>query len=182
MRYAKILVAIDRSPLASEVFEQALELARAEKASLMLVHCLSRENWGDLSPFIQTGVGLYPLAAEQVYRFQQENLQVEVNQVQQLLRTYCQKAADQGVPAEFDYRVDTPGPRICNLARTWGADLIVLGRRGRRGLAEFVLGSVSNYVIHHASCSVLIAQGLTAPEISSTTTATSSAHRPSASL
>ncbi len=42
--------------------------------------------------------------------------------------------------------------------RIGGADLIVLGRRGRTGLAEALLGSVSNYVLHHAPCSVLVVQ------------------------
>jgi nucleotide-binding universal stress UspA family protein len=30
-----------------------------------------------------------------------------------------------------------------------------MGRRGRTGLSELFLGSVSNYVTHHAPCSVL---------------------------
>ncbi|MDB9482953.1 universal stress protein, partial [Dolichospermum circinale CS-537/05] len=34
--------------------------------------------------------------------------------------------------------------------------LIMMGRRGRSGLAEFFLGSQSNYVLHHAPCSVQI--------------------------
>ncbi len=40
-----------------------------------------------------------------------------------------------------------------------GADLIVVGRRGRSGLSELILGSASNYVLHHAPCSVLTLQG-----------------------
>jgi hypothetical protein len=34
-----------------------------------------------------------------------------------------------------------------------------MGRRGRTGISELLLGSVSNYVTHHATCSVLIVQG-----------------------
>ena len=37
-------------------------------------------------------------------------------------------------------------------------DVIVMGHRGISGLQEFFLGSVSNYVLHHAPCSVLIVQ------------------------
>jgi len=37
--------------------------------------------------------------------------------------------------------------------------VIMIGRHGRTGLAEFFLGSVSNYVMHHAPCSVLTIQG-----------------------
>ena len=45
---------------------------------------------------------------------------------------------------------------ICELAKFWNADLIIMGRRGRSGLAEVFLGSESNYVLHHAPCSVQI--------------------------
>ncbi|NEO65320.1 MAG: universal stress protein, partial [Moorea sp. SIO4G2] len=50
--------------------------------------------------------------------------------------------------------------------------LIVLGRRGLGGLKEMVLGSVSNYVVHHAPCSVLVVQGVATPSLELTTTAT----------
>jgi nucleotide-binding universal stress UspA family protein len=39
-----------------------------------------------------------------------------------------------------------------------GADLIVMGSRGRSRLAGVVLGSVAGSVIHHASCPVLVAR------------------------
>jgi len=37
--------------------------------------------------------------------------------------------------------------------------LVVVGRRGHSGLSELFLGSVSNYVLHRAPCSVLTIQG-----------------------
>ncbi|MEO0350033.1 MAG: universal stress protein, partial [Cyanobacteria bacterium P01_A01_bin.15] len=45
----------------------------------------------------------------------------------------------------------------------WNADLIMMGRRGRSGFSELLLGSVSNYVMHHAPCSVLTVQGVLQP-------------------
>jgi len=158
MSFKKILVALDRASLASEVFEQALDIAKKEQASLMIFHCLNREEWGEFGPLIQTGVGLYPVVAENLYQVQQANLQAEMQQVQRWLRAYCQQATEQGIPAQVHHEMQAPGPRICSLARSWQADLIVLGRRGRKGLSEFLLGSVSNYVLHNAPCSVLVAQ------------------------
>jgi nucleotide-binding universal stress UspA family protein len=49
-------------------------------------------------------------------------------------------------------------PRSCilDVAKEWGADLIVLGSHGRRGLDRFLLGSVSETVAVHAPCSVRV--------------------------
>jgi nucleotide-binding universal stress UspA family protein len=45
---------------------------------------------------------------------------------------------------------------VLDCAGDWHADLIVLGSHGRRGINRFLLGSVSESVVRHAACSVLI--------------------------
>lgn len=45
---------------------------------------------------------------------------------------------------------------IISTAKEWGADLIVLGSHGYKGFQRFLLGSVSQAVASHASCSVQI--------------------------
>src|SRR5579883_322857 len=47
----------------------------------------------------------------------------------------------------------TPKEVILENAEDWGADLIVCGSHGRRGLSRFFLGSVSEAVALHADCS-----------------------------
>lgn len=49
-----------------------------------------------------------------------------------------------------------PGPTICDLAEVLDADVIVMGTRGRSGIRRAVLGSVSDHVVRHAPCSVMI--------------------------
>lgn len=46
--------------------------------------------------------------------------------------------------------------RILEIADEWGADLIVLGSHGRKGLNRALIGSVSEAVARHARCSVEI--------------------------
>ncbi len=50
----------------------------------------------------------------------------------------------------------SPKQVILDEAEDWDADLIVVGSHGRRGLDRFLLGSVSQAVALHASCSVQI--------------------------
>jgi nucleotide-binding universal stress UspA family protein len=153
--FSKILVAIDRLSLNKEVFEKALTLAKMTKANLMIVHVLSpyEEGYPEM-PFL-SNLDCYPgrndasvkLYLEQWEAFKEEGLK--------LLRDRAAIAASVGVNVEYLQIPGTPGYTICDVARTWGADLIILGRRGRSGISEFIMGSVSNYVTHHATCSVL---------------------------
>jgi len=57
----------------------------------------------------------------------------------------------------------TPKELILSEAAEWGADLIVAGSHGRRGLNRFLLGSVSEAVALHAQCSVEIIRRPLAP-------------------
>ena len=48
------------------------------------------------------------------------------------------------------------GVAICDAARELGASAIVIGTRGRGGLKRAVLGSVSDHVVRHAPCTVVV--------------------------
>ena len=48
---------------------------------------------------------------------------------------------------------------IVEQAQRWGADVIVLGSRGRGTLQRTLLGSVSRDVVHEAECAVLVVKG-----------------------
>jgi len=49
-----------------------------------------------------------------------------------------------------------PSSAICELAGQLGAQAIVLGSRGRGGIARALLGSVSDYVVRNAPCPVVV--------------------------
>ena len=48
------------------------------------------------------------------------------------------------------------GPTICEVAEDEGVDLVVLGTHDRGRFAKLWFGSVSDHVMHHAPCSVLV--------------------------
>ncbi|MEO7674385.1 MAG: universal stress protein [Pyrinomonadaceae bacterium] len=55
-----------------------------------------------------------------------------------------------------DILFGSPDSRIVETAESWKADLIVIGSHGYNRWERLLLGSVSDSVVHHAPCSVLI--------------------------
>ncbi len=64
-----------------------------------------------------------------------------------------------GVPCEMLQEWGHPVEGIVDVAAREKVDLIVVGSRGLSGIKEFFLGSVSEGVLHHAHCPVLIVRG-----------------------
>jgi nucleotide-binding universal stress UspA family protein len=65
-------------------------------------------------------------------------------------------AANAGLDAHQVIRHGTPFTEIEDLAREQGVDLIVIGQVGRRGPRRILIGSVTERVIEHAPCPVLV--------------------------
>ncbi len=150
--FNKILVAIDGSTTSRKVFEAGLSLARTTGASLMLLHVLCYE---EKDPFIYSGLEWDPFqnSIRETNREQRQKLE---QQGQELLHSLTEEATKAGVKTECNQTWDNPKGRICEEAQIWSAEIILVGSRGLTGVQEMLLGSVSNYVTHHAPCSVLI--------------------------
>lgn len=154
--FKKILVALDRSDMNQQVFEEALDLATKNNASLMLLHVLSSEEENSPLMPIYSSLNYYPeLTRTEIYQKEWDDFREEGVKI---LQYYTNLATTNGVKTEFTQNLGSPGRNICEFARNWDADLIMVGRRSRSRLAEVFLGSVSNYVLHHARCSVLIVE------------------------
>lgn len=61
-----------------------------------------------------------------------------------------------GIAAETEVINGSPERAIIETAQKWGADLIIVGSHGRGFWGRMMIGSVSDAVMHHAPCSVLI--------------------------
>ena len=66
------------------------------------------------------------------------------------------KLPDIGANLTTSVEVGPPAQVIVEEAEDWGADLIVVGSHGYGFWQRALLGSVSNAVVHHAPCSVLV--------------------------
>ncbi|MDB9315328.1 universal stress protein [Spirulina sp. CS-785/01] len=173
MTFKRIVAALDQSPLDQTIYDQAATIAATQNAELLLLNCVSEIE--EVQPALETGVGTawHPTVGTGVYPMVDKNLAVSeerreerYEEAHQWLSQYQQEAEKQGIAVQKDAipAIGEPGPRICDAAKNWNADLIVVGRMGRTGLAEALVGSVSNHVVHHAPCTVMVVQGETTEE------------------
>ncbi|MFE4106864.1 universal stress protein, partial [Almyronema epifaneia] len=155
----KILVAVDNSEHSQSVVDEAITLARAVGGQLHFFHVLLPLEGGYPNPLYIANDGMHSMLTTESFRSYVDQWQVAKAQGENLLSRYSQAAKAEGLTVICSQAVGDPSRAICNTARQWRADLIMMGRRGRSGLSEWLLGSVSNYVMHHADCSVLTVQG-----------------------
>jgi nucleotide-binding universal stress UspA family protein len=173
--FKKILVAIDKADASRRAFDEALSLAQKLGAQLRLLHVLSFSD-----PNSPNRLMLYSSSAqlnEKLMKQYEQNWNEFVADYGQYLQTLVREAQARGVEANQHQAYGNAGQLTCDTAQEWGADLIVLGSHRRSGFKELLLGSVSNYVMHHAPCTVLVVhpEAETALEMNSLETASLSA-------
>jgi len=156
MLFRKILVALDLSAASETVWKRALGIAHASQGHLLMTHVFFQD---DMDLAMINGMGYSAGFSLELWEEYQEHLQAEEAHKLRQLRDLVESQPLEQLTVEVQLKHGIPGQTTCHLAKTWGADLIVLGRRGHSGLEELLLGSISNYVLHHAPCSVLAVQG-----------------------
>ncbi len=92
------------------------------------------------------------------YPYYERLLSTELARARATIDAATSKALQIGVDAQSEILEGDPVDEILSFADNDGADLIVMGSRGRGALAGALLGSVSSGVAQHASVPVLIAK------------------------
>lgn len=137
----KILVAVDFSPAAVVATRQALQLATAFDAQLILLHVLH-------DPAEAPGFYSAKKAGKKVFRNMEEAATKMMSEfVEKNLKDY----------AKVDARIlpGLPGDEIVRQAAKEKVDVVVVGTRGHSGIARLLLGSVADKVIRTCRCPVL---------------------------
>lgn len=162
--FQRIIVAIDLTDASQRIVDEGIQLAKRYGAKLFLLHVLSTED--ELYPpySLYPLMGYYSEITQTALENYNERLKAYENDCLKKLAAYQEQAISEGIEIETSQMTGGPGHGICETAEKWNADLILLGNRGRTGLGEMFLGSISNYVMHHAPCSVLILRPLQ-PEV-----------------
>jgi nucleotide-binding universal stress UspA family protein len=131
-----ILLATDLTAASREATDRAVDLASRLGARLLIVNVLEKRRL--------TGGGSHERVDQA--RAERETLLVRI----------VRSARDAGVKAEFLVWEGDPGDSIAAAAEAEQADLVVVGTRGRSGAERMLLGSVSDHVVRHAECPVLV--------------------------
>lgn len=154
----KILVAIDITETNNNTFNTAFSLAQTTGAKLILLNIIAPNKNSYPNPFIYSGYE-FDVMDESLLTVYQQQWQQFKQQGKELLHSLADEAIAAGVETEYIQDFGHPGRTICDRAESQSVDLILVGSRGLTGVKEIFLGSVSNYVTHHAPCSVLIVRG-----------------------
>lgn len=156
----KILIAVGDSLESAELLETGLTLAEKFGAEIVILHVLNLVQ-NSFEPIANPFVGgVYSITSDlAIAAYQQEFRECEQRGIERL-QSYAIQAQDRHLKAETFQQIGDAGRTICEIAKQYAADLIVMGRHQKSILSEVFLGSTSNYVLHHAPCSVMVIQHL----------------------
>lgn len=134
--WRKILLTTDGSDYSAVAVERAIDLAASHAAELMAVSIVDIND-----EFSTQAPGL---------------VKEMITAAQAVLAEVTAKANEHHLSLITKVSEGEPHEIIRDLASSWGADLILMGSHGRKGLTRLLMGSVTERVIGLASCPVLI--------------------------
>lgn len=144
--FKHILVPVDGSPTAQKAVEKAAGLAKAFGSEVTALYVIDPYPFTGLGSDFAYGQAEYLAAAT-----------AEASEATEAARTTLTAAG-----VKVDTRVSEAHAAwrgILETAEALGADLIVMGSHGRRGLEKLVLGSVAQRVLAQAQVPVMVVRG-----------------------
>jgi nucleotide-binding universal stress UspA family protein len=141
MQFRKIMIAVDDSAFSVRAAEAGFLLARSLDAEVAIVFVVNKSK-----EVVNADIGITAAESRNIL------LQEADKTIEQFIRMYS------GTGKVYRFTPEgLPEKEIVNMAREWGADLIVVGTHARSGLKRILTGSVAEYVIRHAAIPVLVA-------------------------
>jgi nucleotide-binding universal stress UspA family protein len=142
--YKRILVPVDGSDTAERGMQEALGLAKAVGASLVLLHV----------------VEYYPVMMEMATATTWEQVSSDLREHGQRVLERAHAAATAAGVASESHLEDAAAARVCDVivdqAREHRCDLVVMGTHGRRGVQHAIIGSDAERVIRMGSVPLLL--------------------------
>lgn len=140
-RIKRILVPVDFSDCSKKALSYAVALAKEHEATLTLFHAVPT----------QYLIGEAPMPV--TYREMHAALRAHATRD---LADLIGEEVKNAVPANSSVDIGNPAPLIVGVAERLKADVIVISTHGRTGFKHALLGSVTEQVVRHAPCPVLV--------------------------
>lgn len=134
-----IVIGIDNSDFAEKSFDWYCDNIRRPNDEVVLVHCPETYD--------------FTMASPAVVKQLLEELEKSVRSIEDKYKT---KAKAKNVDGKFRTGQGKPGELLISVAKEENATMIITGSRGLGKLRRTILGSVSDYVIHHSHIPVLV--------------------------
>ncbi|WP_347862578.1 universal stress protein [Salimicrobium sp. PL1-032A] len=138
--YKNIVVAVDGSETAERAFQKAVDIAKRNKATIILSHIVDTRAFATVEAYDRS---LAMRAEKHAY---------------EILEDYKQQAQEAGLDSiEIVIEYGSPKVKITkDIAPKYNADLIVCGATGLNAMERFFIGSVSEHITRTAKCDVLV--------------------------
>jgi nucleotide-binding universal stress UspA family protein len=137
----KILVPVDGSVASARTIEAVIARRAQFQVPLTLLHV----------------VNIDKLAYRMISEAQMEIIREHAAKAGTELLAHKQDLfASAGIPSVPRLEFGSPRESICQIANNEGFDLVILGRRGMGEIRDALFGAVSNHVLHHVRCPVLL--------------------------
>jgi nucleotide-binding universal stress UspA family protein len=140
--FKKILAPVDFSDCAEAGLVGAKAIARQFGAEIVLLYSVDLHYYSTNSEFVLYDLPPLLKAAEKAGTEKLEEL--------------AEVASDDGIATEMILGNGHAGEQICQQAKSHNCDLIVIATHGRTGLSHVLLGSITEYVVRHAPCPVMV--------------------------
>ena len=145
--FSKILYATDYSKASARALDEAIALAKQNRAELLVLHVIDA-----VPPYVAGedigGADLY-MKLEETTKQEAETSMKKLMEKLRKLKVNAKSLLLRGTAHE----------QIVRAAKSRRANLIVIGTHGRTGLSKLFMGSVANQVVSRAPCPVLTVRG-----------------------
>lgn len=136
----KILVPVDGSESSKKALEMGIAIAKAANASLTILEVV--EEFGPLPGYYEKA----PEGKDRVKWISEQRFEKIRSPLDESPEIKWDRLVLEGYPADTIVETATKG----------NYDMIVIGSRGLSAVGRFLVGSVSDRIVHHATCSVTV--------------------------
>lgn len=147
--YAKILYPTDFSDVAQKALNYVKGLRDAGARQVILLRVISNKSM----ECIQKGISL---AGREVSDFLSQAFQSLQDEALQKIRPVEDELRNAGFEVTARIESGVPKTKILEIAEEENVSAILLGSHGRSNVSAVLLGSVSDHVIRHAKCPVIV--------------------------